>query len=310
VRSLIATLGSNQPAAAALVAAAPAPPSVLLRGERARRNAFWARLRFDRPAPGGMGLAFTALLLLAVFVAGAWRGGQFRIFVAENGSIGDFVARELGFAIRAVTISGYADLHESDVLALAGISPKESLPFFDAAAARARLEAAPLVKQASVRKLYPGQIVIDIVERTPAAVWQKDGQVKAIAADGAVIDELRDTRSLDLPFVVGEGANERLAEFLSLLDAAQELRPKIYAGVLVGGRRWNLRMKSGLDVKLPETDPLAAITTLVALQRQSRILERDVLWLDLRTEGRVFARLSADAAAARAAARAKKGAAP
>ena len=86
MRSLIATLGSNRPAAAALAAAAPAPPSVLLRGERARRNAFWARLRFDRPAPGGMGLAFTALLLLAVFVAGAWRGGQFRIFVAENGS--------------------------------------------------------------------------------------------------------------------------------------------------------------------------------------------------------------------------------
>ncbi len=125
-----------------------------------------------------------------------------------------------------------------------------------------------------------------------------------------MIDELRDTRSLDLPFVVGEGANERLGEFLSLLDAAQELRPKIYAGVLVGGRRWNLKMKSGLDVKLPETDPLSAVMTLVALQRQSRILERDVLWLDLRTAGRVFARLSADAAAARAEPRGKKGAAP
>jgi cell division protein FtsQ len=310
VRSLNATLGSNRPASAVFGAAATAPPSVLLRGERARRDALWARLRFDRPAPSGMGLAFTALLLCAVFVVGAWRGGQYQIFVAQNGSIGDFAARELGFAIRAVTISGYSDLHESDVLAVAGISPKESLPFFDAAAARARLEAVPLVKQASVRKLYPGQIVIDIVERTPAAVWQKEGQVKAIAADGAVIDELRDTRSLDLPFVVGEGANERLAEFLSLLDAAQELRPKIYAGVLVGGRRWNLKMKSGLDVKLPETDPLSAVTTLVALQRQSRILERDVLWLDLRTEGRAFARLSADAAAARAETRAKKGVAP
>jgi cell division protein FtsQ len=52
------------------------------------------------------------------------------------------------------------------------------------------------------------------------------------------------------------------------------------------------------------------VKALVALQRQSRILERDLLWLDLRTEGRVFARLSADAAAARAEARGKKGAAP
>jgi cell division protein FtsQ len=71
-------------------------------------------------------------------------------------------------------------------------------------------------------------------------------------------------------------------------------------------------MKSGLDVKLPETGPAAAMATLVKLQRESRILDRDLLWLDLRTPGRVFARLSVDAAAARQErldAHAKKGAA-
>ena len=121
------------------------------------------------------------------------------------------MARGLGFAIAAVTISGHSPIYaKSDVLSLAGITPEEFPALLRRRGGARALEAAPLVKQASVRKLYPDQIVIDIVERTPAAVWQKDGQVSAIAADGAVIDELRDTRSLDLPFVVGEGANERL----------------------------------------------------------------------------------------------------
>src|SRR5271154_2310107 len=229
LRSLTAALGPRRQATPAFAGAAPAAPSVLLRGERARR-AFWARLRFDRPAPSCTGLAFTALLLAAVFVAGACRGGQYGVFVAEHGGIGDFVARGFGFAIRSVKISGFTDLRESDVLSLAGITHKESLPFFDVAAARANLEAAPLVKQASVRKLYPGQIVIDIVERTPAAVWQKDGQVSAIAADGATTDEPRPTRSPDLPLVVGGGANERLRGVFFPLDAARELRPQNYAG--------------------------------------------------------------------------------
>ena len=307
MRSLNAALGAPT---LGFGSAAPAEPTVLLRGERSRRGALWLRPRFDRPTPRGVGLAFIAILLSAVFAAGVWRGGEYGQFVAENGGIGDFMARGIGFAIRAVTISGHAELRESDVLALAGITPKQSLPFFDVATARAKLEADPLVKQASVRKLYPGRIDIDIVERTPAALWQKDGQVRAIAADGAVIDELRDPRFVDLPFVVGEGANERLGEFLALLDAAQELRPKIVAGILVGDRRWSLKMKSGLEVKLPETDPQSAVATLVGLQRRSRILERDVLSLDLRTDGRVFARLSAEAAAARAEPRGKKGAAP
>ena len=188
-------------------------------------------------------------------------------------------------------------MSESRILSIAGISPKNSLPFFDVAAARARLEADPLVKQASVRKLYPNQIMIDIVERTPYGVWQKDGQVYAIAADGAPIDEVRDGRYADLPFVVGEGANKRVREFTALLDAMDELKPRVEAGVLVGQRRWNLKLKSGIEVKLPEADPQAAIATLLRLQRQSRILDQDVLALDLRTPGRVFARLSQESAA-------------
>ncbi len=40
------------------------------------------------------------------------------------------------------------------------------------------------------------------------------------------------------------------------------------------------------------------------------MLDRDILWVDLRTPGKAFVRLSADAAAARAEARPKKGATP
>ena len=121
-----------------------------------------------------------------------------------------------------------------------------------------------------MRKLYPNQIVVDIVERTPYGVWQKDGEVSAIAADGAAIDEMHDGRYVDLPFVVGEGANQRLREFVGLLDALAELKPRVEAGVLVGQRRWNLQLNSGIDVKLPEADPQAAMATLVCVLSASR----------------------------------------
>ena len=101
------------------------------------------------------------------------------------------------------------------------------------------------MKHASVRKLYPNQIVVEIVERTPYGVWQQDGQVHAIATDGAPIDEVHDGRYVDLPFVVGGNANLRIKEFVKLLDATAELKPRIEAGVLVGERRWNLEAQVG-----------------------------------------------------------------
>ena len=302
--SLSQTIGlSRQPEPAFASLGVSGPPAVLLRGERARQGAYWSRLRFDRPLPRGVGLVLTLGLLASVAAVGATRGGQYQAFVAEQGGIGDFLARGLGFGVRIVTISGQSRLTEPEVLKIAGVTPKDSLPFFDVEGARAKLEKTPLVKQASVRKLYPSQIVIDVVERTPAALWQRDGEVRTVAADGAVIDELRDTQLSNLPFVVGEGANLRIDEFMSLLAAAGDLRSKIRAGILVSNRRWTLKMTSGVEVMLPEVDAKGAIRQLVQLEREGHVIEKDVVSLDLRVPGKLYVRLTEEAAASREAAR-------
>jgi cell division protein FtsQ len=288
-----------------------APHKVLLRAERAARASLSWRLRLDRPAPHKLDVALTLFVLVGAALLGAQCGGRLVGVTEEIDRVGDWAARSLGLGMAMVTVSGATHMSEARILAIAGIDASRSLPFFDVAEAKARLEANPLVKQASVRKLYPNQVVIDIVERTPYAVWQKDGDVSAIAADGASIDEVADGRYGDLPFVVGEGANERVGEYVQLLDAMDELKPRVEAGVLVGQRRWNLRLKSGVDVKLPEDNPQAAIGELLTLQRQSRILEKDALAFDFRVPGRVFVRLTEDAANAWAEAHpVKKGAQP
>jgi len=291
--------GASQPAFALRGFEAGSAPRVLLRGERAGRvGGFWG---LERKAPRGVGVALAAALILAAVGLGAVRGGQYQAFIAAQGGLGDFLAREFGFGVKVVTISGINRLGPREVLDLAGVSPNSSVPFFDVDAARARLLKAPLVVSASVRKLYPNRLVIVVTERAPVALWQRDGEVSIVSADGAALDQLRDARLDNLPFVVGEGANKRLPEYLSLLDAAQELRGKIEAGVFISQRRWNLHMKTGVEVKLPEINPILAVRTLVKLERQSHLLERQILSLDLRQPGRAFARLTADAAAAQAA---------
>ncbi len=285
------------------------PRRVLLRGERSTGRGLARLRRVVLAAPRGLGLALTIGLLGGVALFGAMRGGEYDAFIAREGELRDVAARALGFDIAIVTISGQVELRERELLGAAHITPKNSLLFLDAAEARKGLESLPLVKSASVRKLFPNHLVIDLVERAPSALWQKDGKVAIVAADGAPIDQMTDDRFIGLPFVVGDGANERLPEFTALLATANELRLKIKAGVLVSGRRWDLVMTNGLVVKLPEINAQAAMATLVRLQRQDRVLDRAALSLDLRVGGKMFVRLTEEAAAAHAAAHpAKKGA--
>ena len=90
------------------------------------------------------------------------------------------------------------------------------------------------------------------------------------------------------------------------MDAAGDIRDRIKAGILVGERRWTLQMDSGLEVELPETGAVDALGRLATLERQHKLLEKDVISLDLRVPGRITARLSEDAAAQRAEMLAKK----
>ena len=246
--------------------------------------------------PKGLGGLMAAALLTSVAAFGFFSGGHYDALVAGAGGLGNFLARAAGLGVERGVINGLSELGGRDALISAGVGKNASLPFFDVDAARARLEAMPLVQRASVRKLYPNQLVIDIVERSPTAIWQKDGALHTISADGAVIDDLRNPRYADLPFVVGAGANLRLAEFQAIAAALEELKAKVAAGVLVDERRWDLKMASGVEVKLPEAAPEAAAAQLLRLQRQYHLLARDLLTVDLRAPDRIFIKLAEGAA--------------
>ncbi len=196
------------------------------------------------------------------------------------------------------------------VMAAAGIDWRSSVPFLDVNEVRERLLRVPLIAQASVRKIYPNEIAITQVEREPAALWQKNGEISVIAADGTVIDAMRDDRYASLPLVVGDDANTKLPEYLALIAAAGPLAERIKAGTYVSGRRWTLKF-DGIDVRLPEADPAAALARLVRFEREAGLLEKDIIAVDLRMPDRLVVRLTEEAAAARAEAQKakKKGAA-
>jgi len=141
---------------------------------------------------------------------------------------------------------------------------------------------------------------ITVTERDAFALWQREGQVSVISADGTVVAPLAaDWHFALLPLVVGPGAAARAREFLALLDSHPDLRQQVRASVLVAQRRWNLKLKNGLDVRLPETDVPRALDTLAELDRDNHLISRDITAIDLRLPDRVSVHLSDEAAQAR-----------
>jgi cell division protein FtsQ len=260
----------------------------------------------------GLGVAASAALILGAGAFGAVRGEHIPVLQGHWHDICDAGANALGFHIAQITVSGQRQMTPRQVFTVAGLTSTSSLPFFDLADARDRLMANPWIAEASLKKFYPGRLEITVVERDAFALWQNEGKVWVIAADGAILQAYDDPAFSSLPLVVGEGAGKRAKEFLAIIAAEPQIAQNIRAAILVAERRWNLRLKNGVDIRLPESNVSAALQTLLKLDREQNLLARDIVAVDLRLPDRVSVQLSDAAAEARAEAlkdkkKAKKG---
>jgi cell division protein FtsQ len=256
-------------------------------------------VRLERTIPQRVGVTATVVILLGSAGLGVVKGGHIEELTTALSDARNALANSAGFRITAVAINGRKQLTQDEVLAIGGVNGRSSLLFLDAAVVRDKLKSSPWIGEATVQKFYPGQLQIDITERSAFALWQQDGRLSVIADDGAVLEPYVSRRFKGLPLVVGKGAETRAKDFLALLDRYPQVRSVMKAAVFVGERRWNLRLKDGLDVRLPENDIGNALAALSKLDKEDRLFSRDIVAIDMRLADRLTVRLSEDAAKAR-----------
>ncbi|WP_295849898.1 FtsQ-type POTRA domain-containing protein [Tardiphaga sp.] len=254
---------------------------------------------FERYTPRRVGIAATVVMLLGSVALGVVKGDHLDELVEAFSDTRNAAANAAGFRIASVTLNGRKQLTQDEILAIGGVNGRSSLLFLDAATVRDKLKANPWIADANVLKLYPDRLQIDVTERTAFALWQQDGRLSVIADDGAVLETYVSRRFASLPLVVGKGADSRAKDFIALLDRYPQVRTVTKAAILVGERRWNLRLNDGLDVRLPENDVGNALAMLSKLDKDDHLFSRDIVAIDMRLQDRLTVRLSEDAAKAR-----------
>lgn len=265
------------------------------RGKRGRGNDT-AVSRWKGAMRGTMrSLAFWGLAVVVFFVvvavAGLFSGGHVSNALREARVGAEGLIADAGFTVQTVTLEGRAETAQDEIVRMLGIKRGTLMFYVDVDEARARLEALPWVKSAEVRRVWPNRIHVRVVERKPVALWQNEGQVTLIDADGKPIAGEDPVRFAKLPLVVGPGAESAVSSLLTLVASQPNLKLRVKAAVRVGERRWNLRLDNGVEVRLPEEGAEAALAELVRLEREDNILARDITVIDLRFPDRFIVKL-------------------
>jgi cell division protein FtsQ len=192
------------------------------------------------------------------------------------------ISSYFGYAAEEVRIHGLQRMPPEAVLKAIGVMPGGSLLGFDANHARRILLNLDWVKQASVRVLPPNRLEVDVTEREPFAVWQRDGLYYVIDREGTAMASFDARRFANLMLVSGDGAQEEVSQLVNQLEAWPGLQSKVKAAARVGNRRWTLHFAGGRRALLPEKGVETALARLADLEARHQVLESGIREIDLR----------------------------
>ena len=251
------------------------------RGSSAERIIFWSK-RF--------GTVFGILVFLGW--CGSWffmSGAGARLANWSHDKVLSITA-DAGFQVENILVEGREYTDVDTLRAILNVEKGDPLFLFEPNPARNMIEKISWVKTVQVERRMPDTIYVGLEERVPMALWQRNNQLSLIDTEGVILTNNKLNRFKDLIVVVGEDVPTRAPEFLALLTAEPEILKQVEAAKSVSGRRWDLTLKSGAIVKLPEEETALALRRLASMQEEENIMDKNIKVIDVRELARITVR--------------------
>lgn len=200
---------------------------------------------------------------------------------------------DAGFEVRNIEVTGINRLERLAVYEILLDQHNMAMPLVDLEAKRKELLGFSWVSDARVSRRLPDTLVVDIVERQPMAVWQRNQKLSLIDAKGAVLEAVSADAMPDLPILVGPTANRHASDFVALQEKVPSLKSKIVAASWIGDRRWDVQFNSGETLVLPEGEEAAkaALLKFTRIDGTKRLLGRGYVRIDMRNPKNMVVRI-------------------
>ena len=151
-------------------------------------------------------------------------------------------------------------------------------------AINSRIASTPGVKNAATRRLANGNLTVRVQLYQAVAQWTDGEQYYPLSADGTIVNNPTTTRNPNTVVFRGDVPND----ISNITNTAHNMVADLDYLEFIEKRRWNLHTLGGITVMLPERDPAAAIASLMILDKNHKILSRDIDVIDMRDDSRIL----------------------
>lgn len=257
-----------------------------------RYQRLWLTPSFRRFIRVGMPLCLTAALV-GLYALDEGRREAVNLAIAD---VRNSIETRPEFMVQLMSIHGVTPVMNQDIRAAVPVDLPISSFDLDLEDMRQKVVALPSVKEANLRIRPGGVLEIDVTPRVPVVIWREHDGLRLLDDAGAYVATLP-TRAirLDLPLIVGQGADDHIDQALDLIRAAAPISQRLRGLVWMGDRRWDIVLDREQRILLPAENPVAALERVIVLSQSQDMLERDVAIVDMRNVMRPTLRMNTQA---------------
>lgn len=237
------------------------------------------------------GICFS--IILSIYL---WRSGMISVWLGTAEGKVQKTLVNAGLVVDVVKVAGVKYVSEKQVLDAANIAIGDALLTQDIDAIIERIEQLKWIKKATLRREFSGEILIRVYEHQPAALWQVDNKLWVVSDEGIQIDDENLGNFAQLPMISGVGAEKELGQLIAAVSSNTDLFDRVETASWVGGRRWDLFLKNGIKIMLPEEGLAEAWQNLSDFEKQEQLLARNILAVDFRIKDKTVVRLTPEEA--------------
>lgn len=198
------------------------------------------------------------------------------------------MSADAGFVVQNILVEGRINTDRDVLAGLVNVQKDDPLFSFSPSEAQALIEKISWVRNVQVERRLPDTIYIGLQERVPIALYQKNSKLSLLDEQGDVITDYGLKHFQNLLLVTGEGAPKNAYDLIQTLNVEDTIFPYIEAASFVSKRRWNLKTRSGIAIKLPAEDLGFALSRLAIFHSENNILDKDLQHIDLRDASRII----------------------
>ena len=195
----------------------------------------------------------------------------------------------LGFSVQNVFVEGRKNTGVEEILR--SMRVKKGMPIFDldTNATLKNIKNLPWVKEGLIKRKLPSSIFVYLEEKQPIALWKSADKFWLIDEWGDVINTKKIDGYNGLILISGIDAPRFVTNLIQIINLVPNLAKNVKAASRVGARRWDVFLKDGTKIMLPESGTLTAWVRLGEIFNKNIIFKETNL-VDLRIKDRIILR--------------------